>query len=90
MGNGNIPPYGWAERYRLVNNLTVKQNKATLKWEVWTPKQSDGSKKFLEEFTEESNAILWAKRNTDFLTEKGRERLKAQKLTEEVLNKGYF
>ena len=54
-------------------------------WEVITP-----DKRILDEFTFESSAINFADNCLDFLTEKGKERVKNRNLTEQALRRGYF
>jgi len=52
-----------------VNNLKLRFDKATKKWQVRTL-----DKRVLEEFTFEKDAVLFMQDTRDFLTERGKQR----------------
>lgn len=61
------------KRYQ-INNLIVKYNHNSGKWEVWAPRKWMPRKVLFEEFCFEKDAILFAQETHDFLTERGRKR----------------
>ena len=61
-----------SDKYQ-INNLTIKYNRNSGKWEVWSPPDF-GRRTLLEEFEGERSAILFAQDTHDFLSERGRKR----------------